>query len=237
MDTWLGHAGAGLFFSFLRAVLKTTFTYLLLDALGLHCCSLRCQASCGAGFPCGARPPRACASGFTAALPGFEHSLSRYGTPASLRCSMWNLPRPGVRHVSPASAGRFLTALSHQGNARWIPPKPSCFPLATPRIKQISYPGNASLKAVTEGTHLEQPFLPLETVFSERAATVFLSPSHAALEPPHAHRKGAICVHFPEAGSGLHDPSRAQGGPALRLLRLVCKRPGTPSPGALALAA
>ena len=35
--------------------------------------------------------------------------LSSCNSGAQLLCSMWNLPRPGIEPVSPASAGRFFT--------------------------------------------------------------------------------------------------------------------------------
>ena len=38
-------------------------------------------------------------------------------------CSMWNLPRPGIKLASPALAGRFLTT---------GPPQKSCFKLFNP---------------------------------------------------------------------------------------------------------
>ena len=59
------------------------FTYLPLDALGLRCCSLRCVrrlVALASLVEPGLRELGLRAS--TVALPGFEHSLSRYGTPA-----------------------------------------------------------------------------------------------------------------------------------------------------------
>ena len=38
-----------------------------------------------------------------------EYKLSSCGTLAQLPHGMWNLPRPGIKPVSPALAGRFLT--------------------------------------------------------------------------------------------------------------------------------
>ena len=35
--------------------------------------------------------------------------FSSCGAQAYLLCGMWDLPRPGLEHVSPALAGRFLT--------------------------------------------------------------------------------------------------------------------------------
>ena len=39
-----------------------------------------------------------------------EHGLSSGGTWDLLLCSMWNLPRPSIKPVSPALADGFLTA-------------------------------------------------------------------------------------------------------------------------------
>ena len=38
-----------------------------------------------------------------------EHRLSGCGAQALLFCSMWDLPRPGIKPMCPALAGRFLT--------------------------------------------------------------------------------------------------------------------------------
>jgi len=43
------------------------------------------------------------------ASPAAEPGLSGCGTQASLLRGMWNLPRPGIKPVSPALPGRFLT--------------------------------------------------------------------------------------------------------------------------------
>ena len=47
-----------------------------------------------------------CSSCGTRAL---ECRLSSCGTQAQLLCVMWDLPRPGIKPVSPALAGGFLT--------------------------------------------------------------------------------------------------------------------------------
>ena len=52
-----------------------------------HCCDFSC---CGAG--------------------ALELSLSSCGPPAQLPRSMWDLPGPGIEPLSPALAGRFLSA-------------------------------------------------------------------------------------------------------------------------------
>ena len=66
-------------------------------------------SSCGplasrGGFSCGGAQVLGHVSSAVAA-PG----LSSYGTQAQLPCSMWDLPRPRIKHVSPALAGRFFT--------------------------------------------------------------------------------------------------------------------------------
>ena len=42
-------------------------------------------------------------------LPGLEHKLNSCGAWASLRCTMCDLPGPGIRPMSPALAGGFFT--------------------------------------------------------------------------------------------------------------------------------
>ena len=47
-----------------------------------------------------------------------EHRLSTHGTQAWLLHSLWNLPRLGIKPMSPALAGRFLST---------VPPEKSDF--------------------------------------------------------------------------------------------------------------
>ena len=42
-------------------------------------------------------------------LQALERSFSSWGAQAYLLYSMWNIPRPGIKPVSPALAGRFLS--------------------------------------------------------------------------------------------------------------------------------
>ena len=68
--------------------------------------TLRCSvwaSHCGGFSCCGAWGLGAQASVVVA------RGLSSCGTRAQLLCSMWDLPRPGLKPVSPALAGRFLT--------------------------------------------------------------------------------------------------------------------------------
>ena len=106
--TFLGCVPLSFFFFFLRCM------YLSLAVLGLHCWAWA-FSSCGEqgllpscsvwasycrGFPCcGAQAP---------GCVGFSGSAN------GLSC-LWNLPRPGIKPVSPALAGGFLTT-SHQGS-------------------------------------------------------------------------------------------------------------------------
>ena len=115
------------------------FIYLLLAALGPRCCArafLQLRQA-GATLRCGARAShcsglscrRARALGRWASVvlvrglsscgsQALEHRLSSCGAWAQLLHGMWNLPRPGLEHVSPALAGEFLTTAP--------PGKPHC---------------------------------------------------------------------------------------------------------------
>ena len=98
------------------------FIYLFLAALGLRCCA-RAFSSCGkqgllflqcVGFSLrwllllqstGSR-----LMGFNSCgSQALECRLSSCGTQAEVLRGMWDLPRPGLKPVSPALAGRFLT--------------------------------------------------------------------------------------------------------------------------------
>ena len=108
------------------------FIYLFLGALGLRCCmraflqlwrvgaTLHCSAwpsHCGGFFCCRAWALGAWASVVVArglsscGLQALEHRLSSCGARAQLLCSMWDLPGPGLKPVSPALAGGFLTTV------------------------------------------------------------------------------------------------------------------------------
>ena len=83
--------------------------------LGLHCCA-RAFSSCGewgllfvavrglliavVSLCCGAR-----ALGATASV------VVAHGVSCSVACGMWDLPGPGLKPVSPALAGGFLTTV------------------------------------------------------------------------------------------------------------------------------
>ena len=96
-----------LFFFFF---LINLFIYLLLAVLGLRCCA-RAFSSCGKRGPLfiAVRGPLT-----DAASPIAEHRLqtrrlSSCGSRAQPLCGMWDLPRPGLKPMCPALAGRFST--------------------------------------------------------------------------------------------------------------------------------
>ena len=82
--------------------------------------TLRCgaRASHCSGFSCcgaralGARASVVVAHGLNSCgSQALERSLSSCGAQAQLLCGMWDLPRPGLKPVSPALAGGFLTTV------------------------------------------------------------------------------------------------------------------------------
>ena len=103
---------------------KLFIYYLFLAALGLRCCA-RAFSSCGergllfvavrgllivVASRCGARASVVVAGGLSSCgSRALERRLSSCGARASLLCSMWDLPGPGLEPVSPALAGGFLT--------------------------------------------------------------------------------------------------------------------------------
>ena len=80
------------------------------------CCGAR-ASQCGDFSCCGARALGAQASVVVAhglsscGLQALEHRLSSCGARASLLCSMWDLPGPGLEPMSLALAGGFLTTV------------------------------------------------------------------------------------------------------------------------------
>ena len=89
--------------------------FLQLRRATLHC---GVQASHCRGFSCcgaqtlGARASIVVAHGLgCCGSQALERRLSSSGTQAQLLCSMWDLPRPGLKPMSPALAGRFLTTV------------------------------------------------------------------------------------------------------------------------------
>ena len=78
--------------------------------LGLSFCA-RASSSCGKRGPLfiAVRGPLTLATSPVAAHRLQTRRLSNYGSRAQLLCGMWDLPRPGLEPVSPASAGRLST--------------------------------------------------------------------------------------------------------------------------------
>ena len=104
-----------LFFIFFKLI------YLFLVVLGLSFCA-RAFSSCGKRGPLfiAVRGPLT-----VAASPVAEHRLqtrrlSNCGSRAQLLCGMWNLPRPGLKPMSPALASGFSTT---------VPPGKPCLSL------------------------------------------------------------------------------------------------------------
>ena len=82
----------------------------ILAVLGLRFCA-RTSSSCGKRGPLfiAVRGPLTIASSLVADHRLQTHRLSSCGSRAQLLRGMWDLPRPGLEHVSPALAGRFST--------------------------------------------------------------------------------------------------------------------------------
>ena len=82
----------------------------ILAVLGLRFCA-RTSSSCGKRGPLfiAVHGPLTIASSLVAEHRLQTHRLSSCGSRAQLLRGMWDLPRPGLEHVSPALAGRFST--------------------------------------------------------------------------------------------------------------------------------
>ena len=78
--------------------------------LGLRFCA-RAFSSCGKRGPVfiAVRGPLTIAASVVVEHRLQTRRLSNCGSRAQLLCGMWDLPRPGLEPVSPASAGRFST--------------------------------------------------------------------------------------------------------------------------------
>ena len=101
---------------FIYSFFKNKFIQLSLAALGLRCCA-RAFSSCSEQglllvAVCGLLIVMASLvveHRLQVRRWALEHGLSSCGAQAQLLCSMWDLPRPGIEHMSPALAGGFLT--------------------------------------------------------------------------------------------------------------------------------
>ena len=96
---------------------KKFYLFLFLVSLSLRCwaeafssCGEQCYSSlqCAGFSGCGAQ-----ALGTQASVAA-ARGLSSCGTRAQLHCSMWSLPRPGIKPVSAAFAGGVLIHWDHQ---------------------------------------------------------------------------------------------------------------------------
>ena len=80
--------------------------------LGLRFCA-RAFSSCGKWGPLfiAMRGPLTITASLVAEHRLQTRRLSSCGSRAQLLCSMWDLPKPGLKPVSPALAGRFSTTV------------------------------------------------------------------------------------------------------------------------------
>ena len=96
------------------AFFKSNFIYLFMAVLDLRCCVsatlwLVCAwASHCCGFSCGARA-LGCSGFRSCSSRAPEDSFNSCHEWALLLCGTWDLPRPGIKPVSPALAGGFFT--------------------------------------------------------------------------------------------------------------------------------
>ena len=103
---WFGCAGSSL----LLRLLSSCGEQGLLSSRGV-------QASRCGGFSCAARALghagfSSCSHGLSSCgAQGLGHKLSTCGIRAQLLCGMWDLSRPGIKPVFPASAGGFFTTV------------------------------------------------------------------------------------------------------------------------------
>ena len=97
------------FFKFYLFIYLFIF-YLFMAVLGLRFCA-RAFSSCGKWGPLliAVRRPLTIAASLVAEHRLQTRRLSSCGSWAQLLCGMWDPPRPGLKPVSPALAGRFST--------------------------------------------------------------------------------------------------------------------------------
>ena len=87
-----------------------TFKIRLLAVRGLRCC-VRVFSNCGEQRLLSSDNARVShCGGFSFAQPGrYSMDFSSWGAWAQLSCSTWDLPRPEIKPIAPALAGRFST--------------------------------------------------------------------------------------------------------------------------------
>ena len=107
-DTFTETYGSELLFIYL--FFKFYLLILFMAVLGLRFCA-RAFSSCAKRGPLfiAVRGPLTIAAPLVAEHRLQTRRLSNCGSRAQLLCGMWNLPRPGLEPMSPASAGRFST--------------------------------------------------------------------------------------------------------------------------------
>ena len=98
------------FFLFLFLFFKLINLFLFMAVLGLHFCA-RAFSSCGKWGPLfiAVRGPLTIAASLVAEHRLQTRRLSNCGSRAQLLHGMWDLPRPGLKPVFPALAGRLST--------------------------------------------------------------------------------------------------------------------------------
>ena len=112
--------GVFFFFFFLEIhVLLFIYLFLFMTVLSIHFCA-RAFSSCGKWGPLliAVRGSLTIAASLVAEHRLQTHRLSNCGSRAQLLCGMWDLPRPGLKPVSPALAGRFSTT-APPGKPKW----------------------------------------------------------------------------------------------------------------------
>ena len=97
-------------FFFIKLYNFYLFIYLFMAVLGLRFCA-RAFSSCGKRGPLfiAVRGPLTVAASLVVEHRLQTRRLSNCGSRAQLLSGMWDLPRPGLEPVSPASAGGFST--------------------------------------------------------------------------------------------------------------------------------
>ena len=93
------HLGVAIFFFF--------FDYLFLFGLGLRCCTRAFSSYSEQGLLFFAMRCR----GFSCGAQALGAGLRSRGSRAQLLCSMWSLPRQGIKLMCPMLAGGFLSTL------------------------------------------------------------------------------------------------------------------------------
>ena len=90
--------------------MRVLCVYLILAALGLHCCaSFLSSCGVGGGYSLFRSTGSRCEGFSSCDSWALEPQLSSRGSPALLLCGLWDLPGPGMEPASPALVGGFFT--------------------------------------------------------------------------------------------------------------------------------